>query len=251
VTVEPLRALRAVAAIARDPDDTAQAFTLIEALSGVRTPAWIARRLHGRALLRDRPDILAQLTDREALRRMPPDSLAHAYLAFVESEGISAEGLRAASLRGEARSADADVEFVRQRMRDTHDLWHAVLGYRGDVLGEASVLAFTFAQTRNAAIGVLVLVGLLKLGTAEARALVVNGFRRGRRAAWFPEQPWESLLPLPVDEVRRRLRAGTPPAYTPIRATELRAGRRAQKMASSLLPNDANCPVASCSRSRT
>jgi len=32
VTVEPLRALRAVAAMARDPDDTAQAFTLIEAL---------------------------------------------------------------------------------------------------------------------------------------------------------------------------------------------------------------------------
>jgi ubiquinone biosynthesis protein COQ4 len=223
MNVEPIRALRAVVAISRNPDDTAQVFALIEALSGVRTPAWIARRLRGRPLLSNRPDILAHLTDREALRRMPADSLAHAYLHFVESEGITAEGLREASVHGEARSADPEVEFIRRRMRDTHDLWHAVLGYRGDVLGEAAVLAFTFAQTRNAAIGVLVLVGLTKLYAPEARSLIVGGFRRGVRAAWFPEQDWESLLPLPVAEVRHRLRIDAPPDYAPVRTSDLRA----------------------------
>jgi ubiquinone biosynthesis protein COQ4 len=223
VTVEPLRALRAVAAISRNPDDTAQVFTLIEALSGVRTPAWIARRLRGGMILRERPDILAHLTDHEALHRMPHGSLAHEYLRFVESEGITAEGLRDASLHGEARSADPEVEFIRRRMRDTHDLWHAVLWYRGDVLGEAAVLAFTFAQTRNAAIGVLVLVGMMKLRAPDARSVIAGGFRRGLRAAWFPEQEWESLLPLPIDEVRHRLFVEVPAEYTPIRTSDLRA----------------------------
>jgi ubiquinone biosynthesis protein COQ4 len=225
VTVQPLRALRAVSAILRNPDDTAQVFTLIEALSGVRTPTRIARRLEGATFLRLRLDILAQLCDRDALRRLPDGSLAHAYLQFVESEGITAEGLREASARGEARLGDAVVELIRRRMRDTHDLWHAVLGYRGDLLGEAAVLAFTFAQTKNPAIGVLVLLGLVKLDSAGARRLIAGAFLRGLRAAWFPEQEWESFLELPVDEVRRRLRVGAPPDYTPMRTGDLLRAR--------------------------
>ena len=229
MTIQPRRALRAVVALARNPDDTAQVFSLIEALSGVSTPQRIVRRLAGTAdgatLLRERPDIVEQLADREALRRLPEDSLGHAYLRFVDAEGITAEGLRDASAQGEREQlrATPEVEFMRARMRDTHDLWHTVLGYRGDVLGEAALLAFTFAQTRNPAIGVLVLVGLAKLNASEARSLIIKGFARGLRAAWLPGQHWERLLPLPLDEVRRRLDVDAPPAYTPVRSNELRA----------------------------
>lgn len=221
--IQPLRALRSVAAIARNPDDTAQVFTLIEALSGVRTPARIARRLDGTPLLRARPDILATLTDRDALRQLPAESLAQAYLRFVDSEGITADGLRKASARAERYAGPDEIEFVRKRMRDTHDLWHAVLGYRGDVVGEAALLAFTFAQTRNPAIGVLVLVGLAMLRTAEARKLILDGLARGLRAEWFPAQDWEGLLAVPVDDVRCRLRVGPPPQYVPVRTADLRA----------------------------
>jgi ubiquinone biosynthesis protein COQ4 len=134
VTIHLRRAWRAVAALSRNPDDTAQVFALIEAVSGVRTPRWIVDRLaatpDGTCLLRERPDIIQRLGDRAALRRLPAGSLAHAYLEFVESEGLTAEGLRDASAEGEMQHAgDADVDFVRARMRDVHDLWHAVLGY--------------------------------------------------------------------------------------------------------------------------
>lgn len=229
MNVQPRRALRAVVALARNPDDTAQVFALIEALSGVRTPTWIARRLaasdEGSRLLRERPDIVTHLADRTTLRRLPADTVGHAYLRFVESEGISAEGLQAASAHGEIgeHPIAPEVEFIRKRMRDTHDLWHAVLGYRGDVLGEAAVLAFTFAQTRNPAIGVLVLVGLAKLNSREARALIAGAFARGLRAAWLPAQQWEALLPLRLDDVRCRLRVGPPPEYVPVRTSDLRA----------------------------
>src|SRR5215471_10560744 len=116
MNVQPRRALRAVAAIHRNPDDTAQVFALIEALSGVRTPQRIVRRLGasagGARLLRERPDIAAALGDRSALARLPAGSLAHAYLRFVESEGISADGLREASRRGERETGagSSDVQ---------------------------------------------------------------------------------------------------------------------------------------------
>src|SRR5262245_34879990 len=116
INIEPRRALRALAALTRNPDDTAQVFTLIEALSGVRTPQWIVRRVgataDGALLLRERPDIVKHL-DRAALQGLPEGSLARAYLRFVDAEGISAQGLRDASAQGQSsqRSASPDVDF--------------------------------------------------------------------------------------------------------------------------------------------
>jgi len=114
--------------------------------------------------------------------------------------------------------------FLNQRMRDTHDLWHAATGYQGDVLGELSLLAFTLAQHWNTGVAFIVLAGLLKgFGQRIQTRVILDGYRRGRAAAWFPAQEWESLLPRPLGEVRSRLKLGAPPVYTPIRTSELRA----------------------------
>jgi len=59
-----------------------------------------------------------------------------------------------------------DAGDLRNRMRDTHDLWHVVTGYKGDLVGEASLLAFLFAQTRNPGVGFIVAVALL-VGTRK------------------------------------------------------------------------------------
>jgi ubiquinone biosynthesis protein COQ4 len=108
-------------------------------------------------------------------------------------------------------------------MRDTHDLWHAATGYKGDVLGELALLAFTLGQSWNMGLALIVVTAMLKgLGRGETR-LIREGFRRGRAAAWLPAQDWESLLALPLDEVRARLRLDAPPVYTPLRTPELRA----------------------------
>jgi ubiquinone biosynthesis protein COQ4 len=225
----PRRALRAARILAADPDDLPQVFTIIESLSG-DTLGRVARRLSrsetGRALLSKRPDVVDLLADRAALARLPEGSLGRAYLDFVTRENISADGIRAAGDKGMTHDValPAPLDFVHARMRDTHDLWHAAVGYHGDVLGETALLAFTFAQTWNPAIALILAIGLSKTrGAPEARAVILDGFRRGLRAAWFPAQPWESMLSMPVDEVRRRLNLDAPPVYTPVRSSELRA----------------------------
>lgn len=226
--LRPRRAWRAMRELVANPDDTAQVFTVIESLSG-RAPLRVMERFQrepsGRRLLASRTDVLSILRDRAALERMPEGSLAHAYLAFLDREGISADGLVTASADGAigASSLGRDFEYVRDRIRDTHDLWHAVTGYQGDVVGETALLAFSLAQTKNPGVALIVLTALARARDAELTKLVTSAFRDGQRAAWLPAVEWESLLALPLAEVRRRLRIAPAPLYTPVRTAELRA----------------------------
>jgi hypothetical protein len=48
--------------------------------------------------------------------------------------------------------------------------------------------------------------------------LIRQGFRRGLRAAWLPGQDWQELFPQPLDEVRERLRIGSPLTYEAVRS---------------------------------
>ena len=226
--IQPRRAYEAARAILKDPEDLAHVFTLIESLSG-----WTLERMHrrlgsseaGRRLLAERPDIVERLADRAALAKLPDGSLGRAYLDFVEREGISAEGIRAASAAGMEHDADlpAGLDFVHTRLRDTHDLWHAAVGYRGDLVGETALLAFTLAQSWNPGVALIVGIGLVKTrGLAEARRVILDGFRRGRKARWLPAEEWEALLALPVDEVRRQLGLEAPPAYSELRPADVK-----------------------------
>lgn len=230
---EPLRAVRAARTLAADPDDLPQVFTIIESLS-LNTLSRITRRLGrtvaGRSLLSEQPDIVARLADREALARLPEGSLGRAYLAFVERENISADGIRMAGKQGSTRrdAIPAPMDWVHGRMRDTHDLWHAVTGYSGDVLGETALLAFTFAQIFNPAIGLIIAIGLVKTigaptGGDEARRTIFEGYQRGKQAKWFAEQHWESMLALPVQDVRCLLSVGPLTPYREIRSSEIKA----------------------------
>ena len=51
---------------------------------------------------------------------------------------------------------------------------------------------------------------------------MLEGYRRGQRAAWLPAVAWESLLDRPIAEVRELLRVGAPPCYAPVTTAVLR-----------------------------
>jgi ubiquinone biosynthesis protein COQ4 len=224
--MRPLDALRAFRGILNDPDDTAQVFRIIEALEGPH-PAymlWRFRRHPDSArLLRERPRLLPHLVDRDALAALPEGSLGRAYLAFCSAEGITPDGLVAASQQAarDRRGAGVDdLAYIYDRLRDAHDLWHVVTGYRGDLIGEGALLAFSFAQTHTPGIALVVTGGWFKLAAHPDRDQFIKGFQRGLRSAWLPAVHWETLLARPLDEVRARLRVGPPPAYAPLRTDD-------------------------------
>lgn len=215
-------------ALAKDPNDTAQVFRIVESLSGPAAQRQFTRFSRtdvGRRVLRTREDLLTVLACRAQLEAMPEGSLAHAYLRFIDQEGITAGGLVDASTEGSTGRWRAEVigverDLFRHRMRDMHDLWHTVTGYRGDLIGESSLLAFTFAQTRAPGIALIVGVALSRAPNAYRR-VIMNGFARGVRAAWLPGQDWVSLLPLPLDTVRELLHVDAPPSYVPVYARDV------------------------------
>jgi ubiquinone biosynthesis protein COQ4 len=223
----PIVALRALAALATDPDDLPQVFTIIESLPG-RSPYWMLDRFRtteeGRHLLATKPDLGARLADRAALHALPQGTLGRAYAELMDREGITPQGIVDASIEGrkEEVSRTDDQRFLSDRMRDTHDLWHVVTGYGMDLLGEASLLAFIYTQTKSPGIAVVALLGLAKADRDERR-MMFEGYRRGQRAAWLPSVAWEELLDQPLSEVRERLRVGSPPRYEPVTSASLRA----------------------------
>lgn len=226
--IRPVEAIRGLRALTANPDDTAQVFRVIRALSG-RSFERVFRRVQadpaGARILAERRRLLPTLARREWLRSLPEGSLGREYARFMDAEGISAEGLVEAS---EQDAPDVphrlgeEGRVLGERLRDMHDLWHVVTGYGRDLIGEAALLAFTYAQTRNRGIGLIVAYGLYRLWRAGARGaadMVRGGFGRGRGAAFLPAQDWEALLPLPLDEVRRRLHVDPADPYEELRSS--------------------------------
>jgi ubiquinone biosynthesis protein COQ4 len=223
--VRPLAALRAIRALIQDPDDTRKVFEVIEALSGRSVERAFDRfreTVTGQRLLAARPDLLAVLSDRDRLLALPAGTLGRVYGEFVHREQISADGLVDASrLSDEADPAIPEERlWFGARLRDMHDLWHVVTGYNRDLVGEAALLAFTYAQVRNRGVGLIVLAAYLKAGGEFrwARRMMRDGYRRGRNAAWFPAQDWEALLTRPLAEVRRELGVEAAPVYQEVRS---------------------------------
>ena len=225
----PLLALRALRDLVRDPDDLPSVFKIIEALPGRSLERILGRPRRsesGKRLLGTRPDLGARLSDRAALAALPPGTLGRAYFELTEKAKISAQGIVDASMvsRETPMPTDPDVEWVGNRMRDSHDLWHVVTGYQTDVIGELALLAFTLAQAPHLGIGMIVGFGYLQRFPA-VNEHIRKGYRRGRRATWFPAVEWEALIDQPLDVVRARLGIDEIPVYEPIPSAALRTGQ--------------------------
>lgn len=227
-TLRPLTAARALRKLFANPDETEHVFDIIDALQGptlLRTQSRLGSTEVGRRLLDTKPSMLPLLCDRAWLRSLPDGTLGRAYVDFVNSEGITADGLVEASNRARA-DATEELTWIRNWLRDTHDLWHTVLGYQGDLIGEAALLAFTHCNTKNMGVGVIAAMAWFKLGRVTdadvgARRTVAEGRQLAKRAAWFIGVPWHEWLERPLEDVRRDLGIARPVQYRPVRSDEV------------------------------
>jgi ubiquinone biosynthesis protein COQ4 len=216
--LHPIAALRAVRNLMRHREDTQQVFLLIEALRGKTTLRQFARFRQtetGRAVLGENRRLLDRLSERARLAALPAGTLGHAYYEFMATESLSPEGLVAVS-RIERPPMSYDVTLFRERNREMHDLLHIVTGYGRDPLGEACLVAFSYAQTGLKGFAVIALFAARRIAHARpgqpVRRAVFEGYRLGRNAGWLPGADWEALLSQPVDAVRAQFSV-KPPIY--------------------------------------
>jgi ubiquinone biosynthesis protein COQ4 len=216
--LHPIAALRAVRKLMSNGEDTQQVFLLIEALRGKTTLRQFARFRQtetGRAVLGENRRLLDRLNDRAALGALPAGTLGRGYYDFMAAENLSAEGLVELSKITRPPAPD-DVTLFRERSREMHDLLHVVTGYGRDPLGEACLVAFSFAQTKLKGFALIAFYAARKIARSRpdqpVRRAVFEGYRHGRSAGWLPGADWEAFLDQPVEAIRAQY-AVKPPAY--------------------------------------
>lgn len=230
--LQPIKALRALSSLLKNKEDTGQVFIIMRALSGKSTSRGYARLLKtakgGRIAYR-REELAKVLSDTEFLKRLPEGSVGRAYLHFTTSENISAQGLIEESRKVEGNE-DSDREhpiaWYGRRLRDIHDLWHVLSGYGRDGMGEACLVAFSYAQTRSPGFGLIGLAGALKLKrelpNQPMLKAVWQAYQNGRKAAWLPGEDYIALLSEPLASARARLNIVAPTLYQSV-PEEIRA----------------------------
>ena len=225
--IRPFHAFAAVLKLIANKEDTRQVFEVLQSLaggSGRRLFERFTNTPYGRRVVAEPVRLETILGDRERLRALPEGSLGRVYLAFMEGENLTPEGLLGAA---EEAGIDLTTEIQFEEYRRmflhvdvSHDLWHVLTGYGRDALGELCNLVYTYGQVSNRGFKLIIWLGFLAQKLEAPGAPIARALREARRnsrsAAWVMEHDVEELLPFPLTEARRKLNIAEPKIYNAI-----------------------------------
>lgn len=221
--LRPIKAWKHMQRLIADKEDTKQVFHIIEALSGDATRKDFAKFYaseNGQDLLQKRRFLPDLLDDHDALREFPKDSVADAYIRFMEREGLTAHGLVNESLenREHQNQYDDDLLWYANRLRDTHDLYHVLTGYGRDALGEDALLGFSHSQNGGLGVSFIAYMGSRQIAkavpsSARIKDVLAEGRKHGKMAKRIVDQDIIALLGMPLDEARAMLNIQKPVLY--------------------------------------
>ena len=216
-------ALRALRRLLSDKEDTGQVFEIMRALNGQSTARGYQRLLttrDGGRIAYERKEFAERLMDDAWLDSLPEGSVGAAYRHFIRSENLSAEGLAEVSRQGAVQVDEPHpYAWFGRRTRDVHDIWHILSGYHRDGLGEACLVAFSYAQTKGLGWAVIALGAASKARKGRDYPYVKaiwQGYQRGKAAQWLLGQDYERLMAEPLEAARARLGITPPTIYDAI-----------------------------------
>ena len=148
--------------------------------------------------------------DLKTLSLRPPGTLAAVYTKHMVSNNLDPQFYKDIKIEN-------DETYFMMRMRQTHDLWHAITGFNTTVEDEIALLAFMYAQTRSPLIPLLIGASLLKVGLKnEVRGGLVfskisQGWQMGEKAKPIFALDWEKNWDTPIEQLRAEF--SVTPAY--------------------------------------
>jgi ubiquinone biosynthesis protein COQ4 len=144
--------------------------------------------------------------DLDALSRLPKGTLGHEFVAFVRKNGIDPNYFH----REKFKIKD-DHDYYEVRVRETHDIWHVVLGFDAEEPGEISVQGFMISQFAPPLSAFLVGGAFLRVLVQFPTNLFVytealtKGFQIGANCSQFMAEKWEECWEENLDSLRKRL----------------------------------------------
>jgi ubiquinone biosynthesis protein COQ4 len=223
-------ALKSLRKLLADKEDTRQVFEIMRALNGRSTAKGYLKLLEtpeGGRIAYERQEFARKLMDDAWLDSLPDGSVGAAYRTFIRTEQLSADGLAEVSREGtvEIDSAHPYAWFGR-RTRDVHDIWHILSGYHRDALGEACLVAFSYAQTKGLGWALIAFGAASRARKDKSQPYVKaiwQGYKRGKAAKWLLGEDYERLMAEPLEAARKRLGITPATIYNSI-PEELRDG---------------------------
>lgn len=169
--------------------------------------AELADTPEGQRLMTERPELSSERVDFDHLRALPATTLGGAYVRHLDSNHITADYQAAATRHVD----DPDIAYLMRRFRQTHDVWHTLLGLGIAGHEEVVIHSFSFGQLRLPVSALIMVFGTMKHLVLERRwgALrhsMREAYHAGRDAAPLMSAYWEDLWDEPLDEVRARYR---------------------------------------------
>lgn len=157
----------------------------------------------GLRLMRDRPELSSDRVDYDWLRTLPASAFGGAYARHLDDNKLTADYQAAATRHVD----DPDMAYLMRRFRQTHDVWHVLMGI--GITGHEEVLThwFTFGQLQLPVSALIMVFGTMKHVVLERRwdALrhsMMEAYRSGRDAEPLMPVYWEDLWERPLEDVR-------------------------------------------------
>ncbi len=157
----------------------------------------------GRAMYRDRPMLVD--TNLDELRELDAETLGGAFVRFLDRNKLDYEITRIPTPYTDGE----DEQYLLSRLRQSHDLWHTLIGVGTRGHEEVLVHAFSLGQTQLASSALIVFLGGIKHMVLERRWKVLHpGIKRafvsGKRSAPLLPVYWERYWAEPLASVRER-----------------------------------------------
>lgn len=159
----------------------------------------------GRAILHERPRISTTDVDFDRLRSLPSGTLGRAFVEHLDRCGLDPDTMTVPVSRGPSEQSN----YLLTRVRQTHDIWHTLLGLGAQGHEEVLVHAFQWPQLRMPYSALVVGFGTLKhfIGEGRLAALrhsILEAYRAGRDARPLLPVYWERHWEEPVVALRER-----------------------------------------------
>lgn len=227
-------------------EDTKQPFIYFDSTCGPQTERNFARYLasaEGRQRLDEMMDLKSVLSDTARLGALPKNTLGGAYLDFITTEGLSAKGL--ADIEISSNISMLRLEPMRRQFLATgfqlHDVFHVILGYGRDFVGEACNLAFTAEQQKLNPIRLLSLSMGLKEKFVYPSLPIFDCLKEAEEISqnckWMFDKDWNALMAVDLDDARQQLDIKMPELYLEHQETFSRVdAERREKIAEAFAP---------------
>lgn len=143
----------------------------------------------------------------EQLSQMPKGSLGYEYFNYLKKNNLDPNFYKYENYK----APTGLPEYIKIRLRQTHDLWHLITGFDTSEEGEAGLIAFYYAQLKSNLSGYILCLSFVHFARKRREELpllldeITRGWALGKKAHALIAVKWEEHWEQPLKDLKLSL----------------------------------------------